>query len=160
MNPDALMAMNAAMVRWLAAVESHGDTAATDAAVASDVAVSRYGFGDTRDHVVEGLNGTAAVAEWLARTNPVCVFSIETVALADDGTGVARYRIDAPDFLGGGVWRVVLATDGRIAQLEHRPDDLRPEYGPPMPDWANVVLGGGDDDDGHDHAHEDGLGPH
>lgn len=132
------------MTRWLAAVEGHGDAGLTDAAVAPDVEVARYGFGPSRGTIVETLCGTEAVRAWLARTNPVCVFTLEASGSPAAGLVVARYRIDAPDFLGGGEWRARLAPDGRIAHLEHRPDDLRAEYAPELPAGAGVVFGTGE----------------
>jgi hypothetical protein len=110
-----------ALERWLHAVNGRGQLVLTEAAVAEGVRVERLGFGSQRGVLVELFEGPQAVNAWLARTREVVHFELAAIACDE-----ARYlvRVEGESWLGGGTWRWQLAADGRLAWLQHQPDDL------------------------------------
>lgn len=116
-----------ALARWLEAVNGRGQLALTEAAVTADVRVERLGFGAQRGELTETFDGPIAVNAWLARTREVVHFELLTLHDSE-----ARYlvRVDGETWRGGGTWRWQLGADGRLAWLQHQPDDLSAADGP------------------------------
>ncbi|MGM0578812.1 MAG: nuclear transport factor 2 family protein [Myxococcota bacterium] len=122
----------AALDRWVNALNRPGDPEATAEAVADDVVLERYGTGPWAGQQVERLEGAAAVAGWLARSPEGVRFEVEPpdprAAVEEPGVVEVRYRVILEDFVNHGTWRLRLADDGRIAWLEHVPDEVPDEY--------------------------------
>lgn len=127
-----------AIRRWVDALNGRGDRACVEAAVHPEIRVARFGFGKRAGHLVQRLQGTSEVTDWLGLT-PVEVqfdiegsveFEAEEPAGSVDPSGVTkevasvRYQIRTDGFANGGTWRFRLADDDRLLWLEHRPDDL------------------------------------
>lgn len=128
------MPLDQALARWVDAMSSRGDREITEAAVHATVVVERCGSGAHQGEVVERFEGLDAVAAWLARTPEGTTFQVISrvvhVWVSPPGGGTARrvaecrYRVRVDDFDNEGTWRFVLSPDGRLAWLEHAPDDL------------------------------------
>ena len=118
-------------------------------AVSTNIHIRRFGFGSKAGQLVEEIGGTKRVAAWIALTPPVARFTLlsePTVDSADALLFHAHYRLNAGDFVGGGVWRFRLDAAGRIAWLEHHPDDLED----PVEESPHAHR--------HQHDDEDGCG--
>ncbi len=124
-DPESGAALSA-LRAWVDALNGYGDLALTSRAVAADVVIERGGFGPQSGEVVQTLQGVAAANTWLAMTRHVVRFFAQEASLRREGSlWVARYRLTAPDdFVGGGLWRFATDASGRIARLQHWPDDL------------------------------------
>lgn len=99
------------------------------------IRVRRYGYHGTRKEVLEQFDGLDQVQQWLARTPPTIEFFLLESTLQATGhqSYSVRYGLTAPDdFRGGGLWEVKVDADGRIRELDHRPDDLDAKYGAPV----------------------------
>lgn len=117
------------------ALNHAGQADALRRAVCEAVTVRRYGYHGTRQEVLEQFNGLEQVQRWLERTPPTVEFFLLEATLQCDGpqTYSIRYRLTAPDdFHGGGLWKARCGADGRLLELDHRPDDLDPKYGAPV----------------------------
>lgn len=117
------------------ALNHGGDAAALHRAVAETVRVRRYGYHGTRHEVLEQFDGVDQLQQWLQRTPAVVQFQLQTETLQTDGSSRfrIRYHLTAPDeFEGGGLWQATVGGDGRLLELDHRPDDLDPKYGAPV----------------------------
>lgn len=122
-----------AVARWVEALNARDDRRVVDGALSPEVVVLRYGTGARSGEVVERLRDLESVAEWLSRTPAGTRFMVEEspVPLDEDPTQAeVRYRVFAGDFIGHGTWRLSLDAAGRIAWLEHVPDEL-PDGEPP-----------------------------
>lgn len=126
--------------------------------------VRRYGYHGSRDEVLEQFQGLEQLVAWLERTPTTIAFELcpQTLAPMAQNRWTVRYRLTAPeDFVGGGLWIGRTGGDGRLLDLEHRPDDLDPKYGaavaerPVASHRVNHVHA-------HDHLHDDShhLGDH
>jgi hypothetical protein len=120
---------DAAIGRWIDALNLFGDRDALERAVTDNVQIDRYGWEKRRTDLAEVITGLDAAVQWMARSPESVVFSADGLSTVSGPTGTARYRLEATDFLGTGEWIFRLADDDRIEWIEHRPDDLRPEYG-------------------------------
>ena len=116
-------APQAALQRFVDALNRPGDGAVLAAAVADEIRIDRHApgaFGAAP--IVESFTGVAEVARWLARTPPETAFSLAGPAAPEAGGGWrVEYAIDAGEFHNGGIWVARLAGDGRIAFLSHHP---------------------------------------
>lgn len=117
------------------ALNHAGALDALQRAVDGAIRVRRFGYHGTRHEVLEQLDGLEQVQQWLARTPATIEFFLQESTLQATGhqTYSVRYRLTAPDdFHGGGLWQLKVAADGRIRELDHRPDDLDAKYGAPV----------------------------
>lgn len=146
-----------ALQQWLDALNAPANDEAMRAATAPEVHARRHGNDSQRGLVVEWFDGHEAMRTWFQRSPEGMVFSLAGPVEADPGqtpdTAAARaaggpvrlptdgvpleegspqwrvrYRLVVGDFEGGGLWRFSLADDGRIAWLEHVPDELHERY--------------------------------
>ena len=114
----------AALTRWTKALSSRGDPPLTRAAVTSDATVLRFASDDPTTPR-ERFEGEAAIIKWLGRSPANIRFTIVKGSVTIEGEAArARYRIAVADFVNHGSFLVRLATDGRLAFIEHRPDPL------------------------------------
>lgn len=114
----------AALRRWLVALNTQGDPGAVREAVSPDCELLRYGWGEDAEVVKEHFHGPEAISGWLGRTPKTTVFQLEGPLAAAGEHWEQRYLVGIEDFQNRGCWRFRLGTDGRIARLEHRPDAL------------------------------------
>ena len=122
-------AAEAALLRWLAALNRPDVVALIGAAVGEEIDIWRHGNYGQRGEIVERFSGLQEVIGWFARCPTGVDFQLaEGPIAASDGAWQAHYKLHMTDFEGGGVWRFRLAPDGRIAWLEHMADELDPRY--------------------------------
>ena len=122
-------AVDRALAAWVAALNAPEDAEALSGAVAPDVAVERWGYGERSGEVVERFDGADAVHRWLRRQHPGLVtFSVDGRPDAPDAAGVwhARYRYVGDPYDGGGVWRVRIDDGAHIVWLAHVPSESTP----------------------------------
>ncbi len=116
--------------------------------------VRRYGYHGSRDEILEQFQGLEQLVAWLDRTPTTIAFELcpQTLAPLGQDQWTVRYRLTAPDdFVGGGLWLGRMGGDGRLVELEHRPDDLDPKYGAAV---AERPLASHRSDHQHAHAHD------
>ena len=122
-------AAQVALDRWLAALNRPQDGDLIAAAVSEQVAIWRHGNYEHRGEIVERFEGLQQATEWFARCPADIRFELgEGAAHVADGVWRARYAVVAEDFRGGGLWCFRLCDAGKIAWLEHIPDELDPRY--------------------------------
>lgn len=117
----------AALQRWLLALNARGELAAVVEAVSPDCELCRFGWGEEADVVKERFVGPEAVSAWLRRSPAGTVFQAEGPLTADGAGWVQPYLVRVEHFQNRGRWILRLAPDGRIASLEHRPEALPPQ---------------------------------
>ena len=116
-----------ALQRWLLALNTQGELAAVREAVEPDCELLRFGWGADAERVQERFVGTEAVASWLRRSPQGTVFQLEGEPSAAGERWEQRYRVQIGEFQNQGRWLLSLGPEGRIARLEHRPQDLPPQ---------------------------------
>ncbi|PKN56160.1 MAG: hypothetical protein CVU56_17560 [Deltaproteobacteria bacterium HGW-Deltaproteobacteria-14] len=159
----------AALARWVAALNSFGEAAAVDAAIAPEMAIDRYGFFNNHGRLVERIVGRRDVGRWLALTPREVLFDlpapIEVVDTPQGPMGEADFRVQAPDLTNIGRWEFRLAEDGRLAWLAHHPGEIDDPVAENLPAgeerWGNAgcAVGHGHGH-GHDHDHDHGHDHH
>lgn len=117
--PDRI---ESAVERWLHALHALGEPLFVEAAFADDAVLERYGW-DEDPRPKEVFEGHAAIAGWLGRSPVGTRFTAGTPEQANEGHHLT-YTVTLKDFRNHGRWRVILAPDGRIHTLEHRPTPL------------------------------------
>ena len=89
--------------------------------------VERWGWEDRRDHVVEVIEGRAAVRAWLGLAPAdTCFTAGPKSADSRSGLPAVRYAVAVGAFSNQGTWELDVGADNRIARLVHRPDTLPP----------------------------------
>lgn len=137
-NGMRLSRYESAIRRWVNALDGRGDRVRVEAAVHPEVRVARFGFGASSGQLVQSIQGTSEVTDWVGLTPAAVQFDVvgsvgfeaeepgESSGSSGETNVVAtvRYQVTTVGFAGGGTWRFRLADDDRILWLEHRPDDL------------------------------------
>lgn len=114
----------AAVEQWLRAMNADDVRARgehLEAAIHPDAIVLRYGFDETRDDVIERLEGAEQIAAWLARSPAGTRF---VLVGWDEAGSRLRYQVQVGGYLGAGTQAVTFDGQGRITSVRHRPDDL------------------------------------
>jgi len=157
----------AALQRWVDSLNTFGEPAVVDAAVAPDVVIHRYGFATQKGQLVEHIVGRDDAGKWCSLSPRSAVFDLPEpvrVVDTDDGPmGVAAFRVKVPDLTNNGRWEFRLADDGRLAWLAHHPGEIEDavEEHLPMGDrWGAHACEVDAHEHGHDHDHDghDGHG--
>ncbi len=115
-----------AIENWVTALNARGAGARTciEAAAHPDIEVERFGFGVNKGRAVETIRGLEGVAAWFATTPDIIDFELDGSVSVESEFSVVGYKVIAGDFENGGTWRFKLHEDGRIAWLEHRPNEV------------------------------------
>ncbi len=128
-----------ALERWLDALRGFGASEPVVAAMADDAEVLRFGWDDRRGVLGERFRGHDEIAAWCGRSPREVRFDLaEPPVPGPDDTWIARYRISLGDFRNHGNWQLRLADDGRIARLEHQPEDLPQEWRDGVPEGMRL----------------------
>lgn len=117
-------AVLAAAMRFAELLSHAGDdddaNVLAEALITQDARVRRLGFAAARGECAETFVGPDAVVIWARRSPDGTVFECTAADEADS----VRYRVQIAGFVGGGTWRLTLDAAGRIATLDHQPDEL------------------------------------